>query len=390
MKTAVTPSNQTASGVPTMTPPTRAGSFKSSLAQNPDLSPIASIKRPRSSLEQQRKKEVVAVSDESSSSKRPHTPPRRPLAAGTPCTTPMITSPYHAAASTPLSTYSPMHPPRAVHRNPNDGYVDMEESVEEKKKEEDEIVEEEDEIPVIPATSSWVGRKVDALFSPVLQLLANHESPSKKPLAVENEVERKTMDGPTEHSGSSTTRTSSSPGSSTASDQDSTFSAAVEVVTTDDVQITSVVDGDMADDFDEDHAEDQYDEDEFNPWQFIKCLPPYHSVQHLCPPVQLAPKSAENAAKLSVVLDLDETLVHCTVDPIPNPDLTFEVDFHNTVYTVNVKLRPHLHSFLRSISTEYEVIVFTASQKVYAHKLLNLIDPGTYRVVDTCFWGVTP
>lgn len=115
------------------------------------------------------------------------------------------------------------------------------------------------------------------------------------------------------------------------------------------------------------------EEDEFNPWTFIYSLPPYDTLQ---PNAVTLPPSSVN--KKSLVLDLDETLVHCSVDAPESPaDLTFPVTFHGNHYTVHVKLRPYLQEFLESVSKDFEVIVFTASQKVYADALLDLIDPGT-------------
>jgi NLI interacting factor-like phosphatase len=123
--------------------------------------------------------------------------------------------------------------------------------------------------------------------------------------------------------------------------------------------------------------EDNCEDDEFNPWQFIKSLPDYDEVARLCPmEYTLAPKRAD-APRLTLVLDLDETLVHCTVDPVPDADLQFPVQFHGTTYQVHVRLRPCLQQFLEKVYQQYEVVVFTASQKVYANELLNLIDPGT-------------
>jgi len=69
--------------------------------------------------------------------------------------------------------------------------------------------------------------------------------------------------------------------------------------------------------------------------------------------------------------------VHCTVEPVDDADLVFPVVFHGMTYQVHVRLRPHLFDFLEKIHGKFEVIVFTASQQVYADELLNLIDPGT-------------
>lgn len=42
---------------------------------------------------------------------------------------------------------------------------------------------------------------------------------------------------------------------------------------------------------------------------------------------------------------------------------------------VYVRKRPHLDWFLEAVSELFEVVVFTASQQVYAERLLNMIDP---------------
>lgn len=40
-----------------------------------------------------------------------------------------------------------------------------------------------------------------------------------------------------------------------------------------------------------------------------------------------------------------------------------------------VRKRPHLQHFLERCAELFEVVVFTASQKIYAEQLLNVIDP---------------
>ncbi len=78
------------------------------------------------------------------------------------------------------------------------------------------------------------------------------------------------------------------------------------------------------------------------------------------------------------VLDLDETLVHSTLDTCDAPDFAFSVDFNGRLHTVNVRRRPHLATFLEAAAALFEVVVFTASQKVYAEQLINVLDPGRH------------
>lgn len=49
--------------------------------------------------------------------------------------------------------------------------------------------------------------------------------------------------------------------------------------------------------------------------------------------------------------------------------------FDRSTLQVYVRKRPHLDAFLEAVSELFEVVVFTASQQVYAERLLNMIDP---------------
>jgi len=125
---------------------------------------------------------------------------------------------------------------------------------------------------------------------------------------------------------------------------------------------------------DEQYEEGDLDEEEFDPFLFIKHLPPIPQ-HHLARKKCLLPKSPK-APRISLALDLDETLVHCSVEPLSKAELTFSVNFNGVDYQVYVRTRPHLRTFLKQVSQWFEVIVFTASQKVYADKLLNILDPN--------------
>ena len=124
--------------------------------------------------------------------------------------------------------------------------------------------------------------------------------------------------------------------------------------------------------------DDDYEYEEFNPYLFIKMLPAYHTVAPKHPHIALS-KKPKKAPEVNLVLDLDETLVHCSVDPIDDADVTFPVAFNGCNYQVYVRKRPHLDKFFASIAGKFEVTIFTASQQVYAERLLNILDPeGIY------------
>jgi len=122
---------------------------------------------------------------------------------------------------------------------------------------------------------------------------------------------------------------------------------------------------------------------EFNPYHFIKHLPER-------PPVlrTLLPPSESSTPKYCLVLDLDETLVHCSTEELIRADLVFPVIFNEIEYTVFARKRPHIEEFLTRMSSKFEIVVFTASQEVYADKLLNILDPERkikYRLFrDSC------
>ena len=50
----------------------------------------------------------------------------------------------------------------------------------------------------------------------------------------------------------------------------------------------------------------------------------------------------------------------------------------NLLVFLQVRRRPHLQQFLERCAALFEVVVFTASQKVYAEQLLNVLDPTRY------------
>lgn len=106
---------------------------------------------------------------------------------------------------------------------------------------------------------------------------------------------------------------------------------------------------------------------------FIRCLPPVPACYRHRP--CSIPKKTRNSPRNTLVLDLDETLLHSSIMPLPDADLVVDINAENQHFQVFVKIRPHMKQFLELVSSWFEVIVFTASHRSYAETVLNLIDP---------------
>ncbi|KAJ6847956.1 CTD small phosphatase-like protein 2 isoform X1 [Iris pallida] len=120
--------------------------------------------------------------------------------------------------------------------------------------------------------------------------------------------------------------------------------------------------------------DDSDEGDDFDPFVFIKDLPDLSAVVPKFRPV-LLPKQTRSRPSTTLVLDLDETLVHSSLEPCPDADFTFPVNFNLKEHTIYVRCRPFLKDFMERVSGLFETIIFTASQSIYAERLLNILDP---------------
>jgi len=66
-----------------------------------------------------------------------------------------------------------------------------------------------------------------------------------------------------------------------------------------------------------------------------------------------------SSKQLTMVLDLDETLIHFAYSPSGGSFI----------------VRPGCIEFLKAVSQFYEIVIFTAATQEYANRVVNLIDP---------------
>jgi len=88
----------------------------------------------------------------------------------------------------------------------------------------------------------------------------------------------------------------------------------------------------------------------------------------------LGSQTPRSNGKKTLVLDLDETLVHSSFKPIPAADFVIPVEIDDQVHQVYVLKRPGVDNFMKRMGDYYEVVVFTASLAKYADPVLDLLD----------------
>ncbi|TRY71483.1 hypothetical protein TCAL_00248 [Tigriopus californicus] len=82
--------------------------------------------------------------------------------------------------------------------------------------------------------------------------------------------------------------------------------------------------------------------------------------------------------KYTLVLDMDETLIHSADNNKERYSFKVEVETSSERHgkrTLYVSTRPYLEHFLEEVNRYFEVIVFTAGNRSYADAVLNNLDP---------------
>jgi len=85
-----------------------------------------------------------------------------------------------------------------------------------------------------------------------------------------------------------------------------------------------------------------------------------------------------SSGKILVILDLDETLIHATVNPRDD-------NWTHEVFKYKVYLRPYLSDFLQSLTDDFEVAVWSSASDDYVQQITSLIFPENYPLLFV--WG---
>jgi len=111
------------------------------------------------------------------------------------------------------------------------------------------------------------------------------------------------------------------------------------------------------------------------------------------PPGILPPQSEELKGRLTIVLDMDETLLHSVFTMTKEKEIYRQEEARQATHRVHdfeislegeddeedetafVYIRPGLKEFLDECCRLYETVVFTAALSVYAKPVLNRVDP---------------
>lgn len=105
----------------------------------------------------------------------------------------------------------------------------------------------------------------------------------------------------------------------------------------------------------------------------MKSVPPYSSIPRYQIRRNLLPPKDPSLPPYTLVLDLDETLLHCSLDEPSDYDISFIIN-EGEEYIVYLSFRPYVFHFLERMSQFFELIVYTAGIRQYASTICELFN----------------
>lgn len=109
----------------------------------------------------------------------------------------------------------------------------------------------------------------------------------------------------------------------------------------------------------------------------------YFGIKHIQNMLPLTPEQLEkhrlelptpNLNQKTLFLDLDETLIHASLDPNVRLEHSFFLEVGEQKVEITFAVRPHCVQFLREVAQHYEVYIFTASNQEYARAAMEFFN----------------
>ncbi|KAJ6230060.1 nli interacting factor-like phosphatase family protein [Anaeramoeba flamelloides] len=103
---------------------------------------------------------------------------------------------------------------------------------------------------------------------------------------------------------------------------------------------------------------------------------------------QLPEQKLQDRGKITLCLDLDHTLISTSTTQIENYDFSISLPIdQKRTQKLYIKKRPLLDLFLQKCSEMFEIVLFTASVKSYADKVLDILDPDNNLISHRLYRG---
>ncbi len=102
------------------------------------------------------------------------------------------------------------------------------------------------------------------------------------------------------------------------------------------------------------------------------------------PGFAMGTNGGKDLEKITVMFDLDETLIHCpekVKETACKPNITME-----ELVSLNIKIRPHVVKCLQKLKGSFTLGLFTSAHKDYADRMVSLFDPGN-TLFDFRYYG---
>ena len=94
----------------------------------------------------------------------------------------------------------------------------------------------------------------------------------------------------------------------------------------------------------------------------------------MCRYTLLGPQKEAVRGRKTLLLDVDETLVHSSFTPQDKADIVLPIDIEGRTCNIFVLVRPGCVDFIKEVAKYFELVIFTAGLSKYAIPLMNILD----------------